>query len=166
MKILSRAGIVQQYPNSCWAACARYVNNYYVGDCGARGRILWTDEELAQAMGLPTNAETDIDQVLNELKMKDAADTEYIPLFSEIVDEIDKGRMLCVCINPKRHGYLCKEPMVGGHYVVIVGYGENSLYVMDPANGIVNEYKYDQHILKDGAYWCGTVYTNGKGATI
>lgn len=102
--------------------------------------------------------------------MKAASDTEYIPQFSAIQAEIDAHRMVCVCINPTRHGYLCKDPMVGGHYVVIVGYDTdngNQICVMDPADGSISWQDFDQTMYTPptgpNQFWCGAVYSNGQG---
>lgn len=158
-------GYVQEYPNSCWACCTRFVNNYCVSQLGYPGQQYLTDGGVAQHIGLNVNAETDINDVWKTCGMHGGTDSEYIPTFDEIVAEIDNGHPICVCINPTRHGYLCKEPIVGGHYVVITGY-DTDLYqicVMDPADGSITWHTYAQTTLQAGEYWCGAVYSNGQG---
>ncbi|MEQ1587801.1 MAG: C39 family peptidase [Cyclobacteriaceae bacterium] len=164
------AGYLQQFPNSCWACCTRFVNNYYVSQ-GAHGQNIFSDSALAAMLHMQPNAQTDIHDVLTQCHMHDGQDSEYIPQFSEITAEIDAGRMICVCVNPTRHGYLCDTPMVGGHYVVIIGYdtNQNQICVMDPANGSIAWQSFQQtsYIPPVGGaqFWCGTVFTNGLGAS-
>ncbi len=164
-RLWSGGGYTQEYRNSCWAACSRYVNNFCHAQSG-QGSDYLTDGGFATAIGHSVNAETAIEGILDKAHMWDGHDFAYIPTFAEIKAEIVPGRMICVCVNPTRHGYLCKAPMVGGHYVVILGYSdEGEIGIMDPADGSINWQTYHQtnYTPPQGAdmYWCGTDYTNG-----
>ncbi len=142
------------------------MNNYCHAQTG-QGSDYLTDGGFATALGHNVNAETAIEDVLEHANMWDGPDFAYIPTFDEIKAEIVAKRMMCVCVNPTRHGYLCKEPMVGGHYVVILGHSdEGEICIMDPADGSIEWQKYDptKYSPPQGpdVYWCGTDYTNGK----
>lgn len=159
--IANGAGYKQQFPNSCWAACARYMWNAYIGNPLQQ---INSDVDLAHVVGLHVDSEADIRDVLRTLNIYGGNDSEHVPTFDEIVAEIDSDTMLCVNVGPVRHGYRDRTPMVGGHYLVIVGYNTNGslLQVMDPATGHTQWVVYNAHTYQneDGhiSYYCGTAY--------
>jgi hypothetical protein len=161
--ILTRETYTQAAEYSCWACCARYVNNYYAARFHGRN-VIASDAAVAEILHQPLDGPADVHVVLETLGLSDSRDSEYIPQLREIQAEIDAGRPLVVCISPERHGYLSNEPIVGGHYVVIVGYEGNDIIIMDPGQDYHDIYRQTYHQTTYNQYepawfWCGTEYT-------
>ncbi len=174
----------QATDNSCWAATARAVLNYY----GAGGGAVYASD---QALGIawqtaspsanPSHADINVQQsaagALLDLGVNNAMDDAALPTWDEIVQQIDQGFPMLTIISgqPLAPGQARNPAAQQGHWMVIVGYqvieGQQALIVMDPSYGKDFEYKqFDPAVcgpFPQGTptqYWQNTSYLDPPAA--
>lgn len=168
----------QATDNSCWAAAARAVLNYY---SGGKGVTYSSDQALGDAWqkvdpsSNPSHSDINTQQsaagALADLGVQNAMDENALPTWDEIVQQIDQGFPMLTIISgqPLPEGQSANPAVTQGHWMVIVGYqvieNQQALIVMDPSYSRDFEYKkFDPTVcgpFPQGAptqYWQNTSY--------
>ena len=117
----------------CWAATTKAVSDFYtpkapISQCSVAGRVKGVDC-CRNSSGVPCN---EYDFLSDALKQTNNF-KDFLPkiiLWSEIRDQIAKGKIVCA--------YIEWDNSAAGHYVAVygvagIGRGKKKVYVRDPA---------------------------------
>lgn len=140
VKVLKVDVAKQTHRNSCWACCARLVNNFYHQSSAKAGfsektgsrateqhddsdksnLLIGSDSKLAKLVGLKVNRVQNIQTVLEGLQLWDGTDDQgNLPSFECIQDSIQRNQPLVACVSDKKLDY--DSNVSQGHYVLIIG---------------------------------------------
>jgi hypothetical protein len=171
---------LQATGNSCWAAAARSICNWYPL-IGKPGPTFDSDQAFADAWavatGRPIHKDLEKQQsasaALADLRHPNNTDSAAIPSPGEIADAMNLGMPLLAIVAPTEPNPSPNLRAQDGHWVVIVGIDDagQNLAVYDPAhdeNDHVRSVSYDPKVyytsvgLKDPVtlYWQNTSYVD------
>jgi hypothetical protein len=142
--------LMQDKPNSCWAASGKMVYESYAG-----APLGQSQAELAKKQGVKNlNTCQPIVEVLKKLKVKALEDKDdYIPTPEEYKSALSAGEPMVLTVSPQpkvRRGQAtpasavapkgtyvtnASQPITDAHYMVVSGYNNDRLTVIDPAQG-------------------------------
>jgi Papain-like cysteine protease AvrRpt2 len=163
----------QAVENSCWAAAARSIVNWYHG-CAQAGPnpVYASDQELATAWALAsgdqTNADINMQQsasaALAALGFINNTDAVALPTPGEIADAINSGIPLLAIIGTTVPDPNPDTGCQDGHWMVIVGITSTQqdadLLVFDPNDGQIHTAPYNVSTYQAGSYWQNTSYVD------
>ena len=164
----------QAAANSCWAAAARSIINWYrgLGQAGPNPSYA-SDQALATAWARasddPANANINVQQsasaaleALGFINNIDAA--AALPTPGEIADAINIGIPLLAIIGATFPNPNPDTAYQDGHWMVIIGITSTredaSLLVFDPNDGAVHTVSYNASTYQTGSYWQNTSYVD------
>lgn len=174
MCVLNNFPVAQQaVENSCWAAAARSIVNWYYQNGQAGTNPLYgSDQTLADAWSVATgdvvNANINVQQsasaALADLGFFNEIDAAALPTPGEIADALNEGKPLLAIVGGTVPDPNPNPAYQDGHWVVIVGITSRqpnaTLLVFDPDDGLVRAVPYNVSTYQPGSYWQNTSYVD------
>ena len=161
----------QATENSCWAAAAREISNWYQsrGESG-ENPVYDSDQAFADAWaeqsGNEENANINIQQsaaaALEDLGYDNNTDDAAIPSQQEITDTINNNRPLLAIVAGEAPDPNPNPEVQEGHWVVIIGISQDqaNIDVFDPDDGQVHTVAYNAATYQPDSYWQNTSYVD------
>jgi hypothetical protein len=169
---------LQNYPiaiqatlNSCWAAAARSINNFFqsLGQSGQNPPYP-SDQALATAWAVKTrdiaHADINVQQsaaaALGDLGFGNNTDDHPLPTQAEITAWITANKPLLAIVGPVPPNPSPNTDYQDGHWVVIVGISADQarIDVFDPDNGRIHTVAYNAATYGQGPYWQNCSYVD------
>jgi len=164
----------QATENSCWAAAAREISNWYQsrGESGDNP-VYDSDQAFANAWAQQTNtpehANINVQQSaagsLEDLGYDNNIDDAAIPSQQEITDSINANHPLLAIVAGEAPDPDPNPEVQEGHWVVIVGISQDqaNIDVFDPDDGQIHTVAYDAATYVEGSYWQNCSYVDPVG---
>jgi hypothetical protein len=163
----------QAVGNSCWAAAARSIVNWYHQNGHAGPNPLYgSDQALADAWSVASgdaaNADINVQQsasgALADLGFFNETDSAALPTPGEIADALHAEKPLLAIIGTTVPDPDPNTEYQDGHWLVIIGITNRqpdaNLLVFDPADGLVHTVPYNTSTYQAGSYWQNTSYVD------